>query len=121
LPKFLIGLGKQQLFNGPLSCTTRFSQYQKQKTNLNFTETKDSEWQYPTTLTQVLQAGCQSCCPTNSIRALKTQQYTQLHTLQNSIYKTTLKHKITDNEPNSCKMKASLNTVTLITTLSTTI
>jgi len=64
------------------------SQYQKGKTNLDFTEARDSEWQWhqldhmqvctslqtdnhanPTT--QFLQAGCPSCRPTNSIRALK--------------------------------------------------
>jgi len=62
------------------------SWYQKGKTNLDFTEARDSEWQWhqlghmqvctllqtdnhPTT--QFLQAGCPSCCPTNSIKALK--------------------------------------------------
>jgi len=34
------------MFNGPLSKTTRVSQYQKDKTNLDFTKTKDSEWQW---------------------------------------------------------------------------
>ena len=33
-------------FNGPLSGTTRVSRYQKGKTNLDFTETRDSEWQW---------------------------------------------------------------------------
>jgi len=32
-------------FNGPLSRTTRVSRYQKGKTNLDFTEARDSEWQ----------------------------------------------------------------------------
>ena len=32
--------------NDPLSGTTRVSQYQKGKTNLNFTEARDSEWQW---------------------------------------------------------------------------
>ena len=32
-------------FNGLLSGTTRVSQYQKGKTNLDFTEARDSEWQ----------------------------------------------------------------------------
>jgi len=32
-------------FNGPLSGTTRVSQYQKGKTNLDFTEARDREWQ----------------------------------------------------------------------------
>ena len=31
------------MFNGPLSGTTRVSQYQKGKTNLDFTEARDSE------------------------------------------------------------------------------
>jgi len=33
-------------FNGPLSGTTRVSWYQKGKTNLDFTEAGDSEWQW---------------------------------------------------------------------------
>jgi len=33
-------------FNGPLSRTTRVSQYQKGKNNLDFTEARDSEWQW---------------------------------------------------------------------------
>ena len=33
-------------FNGPLSRTTRVSWYQKGKTNLDFTEARDSEWQW---------------------------------------------------------------------------
>ena len=33
-------------FNGPLSGTTRVGQYQKGKTNLDFTEARDSEWQW---------------------------------------------------------------------------
>jgi len=32
-------------FNGPLSGTTRLSRYQKGKTNLDFTEARDNEWQ----------------------------------------------------------------------------
>ena len=34
------------LFNGPLSGSTRVSQYQKGKTNLDFTGARDSEWQW---------------------------------------------------------------------------
>ena len=34
------------LFDGPLSGTTRVSRYQKGKTNLDFTEARDSEWQW---------------------------------------------------------------------------
>ena len=33
-------------FNGPFSGTTRVGQYQKGKTNLDFTEARDSEWQW---------------------------------------------------------------------------
>jgi len=65
------------------------SQYQKGKTNLDFTEARDSEWQWHQldhmqvcTLHQTdnnastpplsfLQAGCPSCRPTNSVKALK--------------------------------------------------
>jgi len=34
------------LFNGPFSGTARVSQYQKGKTNLDFTEARDIEWQW---------------------------------------------------------------------------
>jgi len=72
-------------FNGPFSGTTRVSRYQKGKTNLDFTEVRDSEWQWHqlghmhvcislhTEITtpaphhsSFLQAGCASC-----IKALK--------------------------------------------------
>jgi len=33
-------------FNGPFSGTIRVSRYQKGKTNLDFTEARDSEWQW---------------------------------------------------------------------------
>jgi len=33
-------------FNGPLSGTTWVSRYQKNKTNLDFTEARNSEWQW---------------------------------------------------------------------------
>ena len=32
-------------FNGPFSRRTQVSRYQKDKTNLHFTEARDSEWQ----------------------------------------------------------------------------
>ena len=34
------------LFNGPFSGTTQVSRYQKGKTDLDFTEARDSEWQW---------------------------------------------------------------------------
>jgi len=76
-------------FNGPLSGTTQVSRYQKGKTNLDFAEARDSEWQWhqlghmqvctwlqtdshtSTPPLSFLRAGCPSCCPTNSIKALK--------------------------------------------------
>ena len=75
-------------FNGPFSGTTRVSQYQKGKTNLDFTEARDSEWQWhhlghmqvcislqadnhaSTPPLSFLQAGCLFGCPTNSVKAL---------------------------------------------------
>ena len=76
-------------FNGPLSGTTRVSQYQKGKTNLDFTEARDREWQCnqlghmqvcislqtdnhaSTPPLSFLQAGCPSCRPANNVNALK--------------------------------------------------
>jgi len=67
------------------------SWYQKGKTNLDFTEAKDSEWQWHPlghmpvcTLLQsnnhastppinFLQAGCPSCCPTNSVKGFDSK------------------------------------------------
>ena len=40
------GWTAKHTFNGPLSGTTRVSRYQKGKTNLDFTEARDSEWQW---------------------------------------------------------------------------
>jgi len=66
-------------------------QYQKGKINLDFTEARDSEWQWhqlglkqvcislqtdnhaSTSPLSFLQAGCPSCCPTNSVKALKAK------------------------------------------------
>ena len=76
-------------FNAPLSGTTQVSQYQKGKTNLDFTEARDTEWQWhqlghmqvctvlqtdnhaSTPPLSFLHAGCPSCRPTNSVNALK--------------------------------------------------
>jgi len=70
-------------FNYRLSGTTRVSQYQKGKTNLDFTEARDNEWQWNPSAprsrqhatAQFLQAGCPSCRPTNSVRALKAKMH----------------------------------------------
>ena len=45
-PILLRTFGYTHPFNSPLSGTTRVSQYQKGKTNLDFTEARDSEWQW---------------------------------------------------------------------------
>jgi len=68
------------------------SRYQKGKTNLDFTEARDSEWQWhqlghmqvctslqtdnhtSTPPLSVLQAGYPSCHPTNGIKALKIKE-----------------------------------------------
>jgi len=68
---------------------TKVSRYQKGETNLDFTEARDSEWQWhllgrmqvctslqtdnhaSTPPLCFLQAGCPSCRPTNSVEALK--------------------------------------------------
>jgi len=65
------------------------SRYQKAKTNVDFSEARDSEWQWhllghmqvctsietdnhaSTPPLSFLQAGCPSCHPTNSVKALK--------------------------------------------------
>ena len=78
-------------FNGPFSGTTQVSWYQKGKSNLDFTEARDSEWQWHQlghmqvcTLLQTdihtstpplsfLQARCPSCRPTNSVKAPKAR------------------------------------------------
>jgi len=72
-------------FNGPFSGNTQVSRYQKGKTNLDFTEARDSDWQWhqldhmqvstslhadnhaSTPPLSFLQAGCPSCHPTNSV------------------------------------------------------
>jgi len=84
----------KQPFNSPLSGTTQVSWYQKGKTNLDFTEARDSEWQWhhlahmqvctllqtdnhvSTSPLSFLQAGCPTCHPTNSIKALKATEMT---------------------------------------------
>jgi len=69
--------------------TTWVSWYQKGKTNLDFTEARDSQWQWHqlghmqvcTSLQtdnhasipslSFFTAGCPSCCPTNSVKGMK--------------------------------------------------
>ena len=84
-------------FNGPFSETTQVSRYQKSRTNLDFTEARDREWQWhqldhnffmqvytsfqtgnhaSTSPLSFLQAGCPSCHPTNNVKALKANNVT---------------------------------------------
>jgi len=76
------------------------SRYQKGKTDLDFTEARDSEWKWPelghmqvcTSLQtdnhaspsplSFLQAGCPSCRPTNSVKALKAKMRMRNETLR---------------------------------------
>jgi len=77
--------------NGLFSGTIQVSRYQEGKTNTDFTGVRDSEWQWhqlghmqvctslqtdnhaSTTPLSFLQAGCPSCHPTKSVKALKAQ------------------------------------------------
>ena len=62
-------------FNGPLSGTTQVSWYQKGKTNLDFAEARDSEWQWHQLghmqVCTSLQTYDHASIPTNSVKALK--------------------------------------------------
>jgi len=76
-------------FNGPFRGLPRSAGTRKGKTNLDFTEARDSEWHWhqlghmqvctslqtdnhdSTPLLSFLQAGCPFCHPTNSVKALK--------------------------------------------------
>ena len=80
----------------PIPGLFQVSRYQKGKTNLDFTEARDSEWQWhqlghmqiytlfdtdnhTSTLPLCFsQAECPSCHPTNSIKALKAEVYDEL-------------------------------------------
>ena len=84
--------------NDPLSGATQVSRYQKGKTNLNFTEARDSEWQWhqlghmqvctslqtdnhtSTPPLSFLHSGCPSCRPTNSVNALKAKLINSYYT-----------------------------------------
>ena len=77
-----------QPFNGPFSGTTQVSRYQKGKTNLDFTEARETEWQWHqmdllqtdnhaiTPPLSFLQTRCPSCRTTNSVKALKAKSFT---------------------------------------------
>ena len=103
-------------FNGPFSGTTQVSQYQKGKTNLDFTKARGSEWQWhqlgrmqicnslqtdnhaSTPPLSFLQAGCSSCRSTNSIKALK------------AILKTDIQQKIQNKEHVNTTLQSATST-----------
>jgi len=81
-----------QPFKGPFPGLSGWASTKKGKTNLDFTEARDSEWQWhqlgrksaPRSIlitmpaphhSVFLQAGCPSCCPTNSVKALSKPNY----------------------------------------------
>jgi len=77
------------------------SRYQKGKTNLDFTEARDGEWQWhqlghmqvctslqtdknaSTLRLSFLQVGCPSCRPTNSVKTVNSQAQKALKTETN--------------------------------------
>ena len=64
------------------------SWHQKGKTNLGFTEARDSEWQWHQLghMQVDLQAGCPSYRPTNSVKALKDRKKRKaVHRYKNTI------------------------------------
>jgi len=97
------------------------SQYQKGKTNLDFTEARDSEWQWHQlshmqvcTLLETdnhtstpplcfLQAGCPSCCPTNSVKALKANRQTSRQTVKYKYMQFGSQPLLTNSETSSIK------------------
>ena len=92
-----------QPFKGLFSRTTWVSRYQKGKTNLDFTGARDSEWQWhqlghmqvctslqtdnhaSTPPLCFFQAGCPSCRPNNSVKALKVKRAQHSTTTQTSV------------------------------------
>jgi len=97
-------------FSGPFSGTTHVSRYQKAETDLDFTEARDSEWQWnqlgrmqvcnslqtdnhaSTPPLHFLQARCPSCRPTNSVKALKDSHCKKIQ--KNNLYATNSHCKI---------------------------
>jgi len=108
------------LFNGPFSRTTQVSRYEKGKTNWDFTDARDSEWQWHqlghmqvcTSLQadnhtsslplSFLQAGCPSCRPTNSVKALKATDPKPNLTLNPNHYSSSVPNK--PNAPNTKRL-----------------
>ena len=81
-------------FNGPFSGTTHVSQYQKGKTNLDFTEARDNEWQWQ-------QLGHMQVC------TLLQREPCQ-HPTTRSGYKKTVRHIVLVHTVVSCSVKRVL-------------
>jgi len=81
-------------FNGPFAGTTRVSRYQKGKPNLDFTEARDSEWQWR-------QLGHTQVCTSIQTDIYTTHTHTHTHPFiyihiyntHNVIMKTGIMHK----------------------------
>ena len=74
-------------FNGPFSRTTRVGRYQKGKTNLGHMQVctmLQTDNHANTSPLSFLQAGCPSCHPTNSVKALKANDACQNSTKYNA-------------------------------------
>ena len=103
--------------------TTRVSRYQKGKTNLDFTDARDSEWQWhqlghmqvctslqtdnhdSTPALSFLQAGCPSCRPTNERTYARTDgRTTRKYNASRAIYwmNVSILSMITNNNTSVC-------------------
>jgi len=98
------------------------SRYQKGKTNLNFSEARDSEWQWhqlgymqvctslktdnhaSTPPLSFLQAGCPSCRPTISIKALKENCVATATQCKINHSNTAFMHKVVSNSNENWKL-----------------
>jgi len=88
------------MFNGPFSGSTQVSRYQKGKISLDFTEARDSEWQWhqlgcmqigsslqtdnyaSTPPLSFLLAGCPSCQPTITAPSSKAVLFRAMVTIE---------------------------------------
>ena len=117
-----------QPFNGLFSRTTWVSRYQKGKTSLDFTGARDSEWQWhqlghvqvctslqtdnhaSTPPLSFLQAGCPSCRPTSSVKALKAHCYEPIF----SKYTKDTFHCISSEKQRNCSVVSLMSAVSAV-------
>ena len=88
------------------------SRYQRGKTNLDFTEARDNEWQWhqlghtqvctslqtdnhaSTPPLSFLQAGCLSCHPTNSVKALKAYRLQTVQHISKNFFQQVVRQRL---------------------------